>query len=81
LTIYKVLASDVFLNRNYTKPSSQTGVVFYLSDLSSPEIAIHKTIVIKDQSENQNFKCAQRNYRATFKLEAVQKIERGEFLT
>ena len=56
-------------------------MVFYLSDLSSPEIAIHKTIVIKDQSENQNFKCAQRNYRATFKLEAVQKIERGEFLT
>ena len=49
--------------------------------MSRPEIAIHKTIVMEEQSGNQYVSRTQCDYSTTFKLEVVQEIERGELST
>jgi transposase-like protein len=49
--------------------------------MSHPEIAIHKTIVMKENEQNQYLKRTQKDYSTALKLDVVQEIERGELST
>jgi transposase-like protein len=49
--------------------------------MSRPEIAIHKTIVMKENEQNQYLKRTQKDYSTALKLDVVQEIERGELST
>lgn len=49
--------------------------------MSRPEIAIHKTIVMEKEAQNQYVKRTQCDYSTALKLEVVQEIERGELST
>ena len=55
--------------------------MFIFNTVSRPEIAIHKTIVMEDQSENQYVRRTQCDYSTALKIEVVQEIERGELST
>ena len=46
--------------------------------MSSPEIALHKNNVMKEEEKNVYQKRTQKDYSMSFKLQIVQSIERGE---
>jgi transposase len=46
--------------------------------MSRPEIAIHKKVVMSENTSDQYVKRTQKDYRYSFKLQVVQEIERGE---
>ena len=50
---------------------------FYFYNMSCPEIAIHKFIVMENLQENRYVKRTQKDYTMSFKLQIVQKIEQG----
>lgn len=54
---------------------------FFFLGMSSPEIAIHKSIVMKKEARFVYEKRTQKDYSMSFKLEVVQEIERGELST
>jgi transposase len=46
--------------------------------VSRPEIAIHKKVVMSENTSDQYVKRTQKDYTYSFKLQVVQEIERGE---
>ena len=52
-------------------------IPFYLFRMSSPEIAIHKKSVMKEDSGNEYVKRTQKDYSMSFKLQIVSEIESG----
>ena len=46
--------------------------------MSRPEIAIHKSNVMKEKEDSQYIRRSSKDYSYSFKLEIVQQIERGE---
>jgi len=53
---------------------------FYFKNLSGPEIAIHKKIVMEETSFNYK-KRSQKDYSLSFKRQVVLEVERGELST